>query len=110
MNEKMSLYKSTSKSHLYLCHEQTKIYSNQQLFTFTASRQRKYFTIVYDYYSPLLYGFLVNAGLSEKYSSDILELTFIKMWNQETLPSGDICYCTWMIKIAIKTISKYLEY
>lgn len=86
-----------------------KRYTDHQLFTFTTSRQKKHFNIVYEYYSPILYGFLLNTGLSERYSLDILEMTFIKMWNHENLPEEGTSYFNWIIKIAIKSISEYLD-
>ncbi|MFY1045983.1 RNA polymerase sigma factor [Chryseobacterium sp. GP-SGM7] len=85
-------------------------YSDQDLFLFVKTERIEYFDYIYENYSPILYGFLLNSALSEKNSSDILQQTFVKLWTlktEEISPGSNfLCY---LIKILMDTIKDYLQ-
>ncbi|MCX8530773.1 RNA polymerase sigma factor [Chryseobacterium luquanense] len=84
-------------------------YSDTELFLLLKTRETKYFNYIYDFYSPVLYGFLLNSGLSEKYSADILKETFVKIWNNPSeLPSHNN-FLLWLLQITIENIKNYLQ-
>ncbi|MCX8525537.1 hypothetical protein OF897_16615 [Chryseobacterium formosus] len=84
-------------------------YSDTELFLLLKTRKIKEFTYIYDFYSPILYGFLLNSGLSEKYSSDILQEVFIKIWNKSSQLPTHNNFLIWMLQITTENIRDYLQ-
>ncbi|MCX8524617.1 hypothetical protein OF897_11900 [Chryseobacterium formosus] len=84
-------------------------YSETELFLLLKTGQTTEFNYIYDFYSPILYGFLLNSGLSEKYSTDILEKTFTKIWNNSRQLPIHNNFLIWMLQITTENIRDYLQ-
>ncbi|KFE97542.1 hypothetical protein IX39_19910 [Chryseobacterium formosense] len=86
-------------------------YSDNELFIFLISRERKHFEVIYTLYSPVIYGFLIRLGLAEKYSEDILQQTFITIWNKPVpiVSNNKLSFLSWIVQITIESTKKYLE-
>lgn len=85
-------------------------YSDQELFFFIKSKKRSEFEYIYDIYSPILYGFLLNSGLSEKYSADVLQNTFSKIWsNTISIPARENNFLKWILNMTIESVKDYLQ-
>jgi len=87
------------------------LYSDTELFLLIQSKERKQFEIIYDTYSPIIYGFMIHSGLSEKYSEDILQQTFIAMWNHSVpMPSNHkMSFLNWIFYLTTDSIKTYLQ-
>lgn len=85
-------------------------YSDVQLFFFIENGQKKHYDYIYDYYGPIVYGFLLNSGLSEKNSCEILQQIFVKVLS-ETVSKADIriSFLLWLIQITTESIKEYLK-
>lgn len=85
-------------------------YSDVQLFFFIENGQKKHYDYIYDYYGPIVYGFLLNSGLSEKNSCEILEQIFVKVLSETaSKPDIRISFLLWLIQITTESIKEYLK-
>lgn len=85
-------------------------YSDDQLYFFIEKGFKEYYEYIYERFSPIIYGFLLNSGLSEKYACDILEDVFLKLFgNAASKPVTKITFLLWMIQLATESTRNYLK-
>lgn len=87
----------------------TKIFWCLTLF-FIENGQKKHYSYIYDYYGPIVYGFLLNTSLSDKNFCEILEQIFVKVLSQTvSKPDTRISFLLWLIQITTESIREYLK-
>lgn len=86
-------------------------YSDSQLFLFIQSGKKDDFELIYNKFSPIVYGFLIQSGLSERYSEELLQQTFVAIWSKSVnmTPNQSISFLTWILQITVECIKDYLE-
>lgn len=86
-------------------------YSDSELFLFIRSGKKKDFELVYNKFSPIVYGFLIYSGLSERYSEELLQQTFVAIWNKSvyTISNQNLSFLTWILQTTAECIIEYLE-
>ena len=55
-------------------------YSEAQLITFLTEKNENAFNILYNNYSPTLYGIVLRIVNSEEAAQDVLQDSFVKIW------------------------------
>lgn len=87
-----------------------KLYSDLQICEFIQHGQEKGFNILYDQYSDLLYGLIMNSVTLHQYAENIIELAFINIWNFiYQLEYQKINITCDIIKILISSIKDFLS-
>lgn len=76
-------------------------YNQDDLAVLIKDRDQKAFGYLYDNYSKAIYGVIHNVVLDIEESEDILQKTFIKVWNSfDSYDSNKGRLYTWMLNIA----------
>ncbi|MFN3950812.1 MAG: RNA polymerase sigma factor [Thermaurantimonas sp.] len=77
-----------------------KKYSEEQLVDLLKSKDKEAFNMLYDNYSPILYGIILKIVNSEESAQDVLQDSFIKIWkNISTYDCTKGTLFTWMLNI-----------
>ena len=75
--------------------------TTEQLVTLLLSRDEKGFNYLYDNYSPALYGVIFRIVNYEEEANEVLQDTFVKIWNSITsFDQNKGTLYTWMLNIA----------
>ncbi len=76
-------------------------YSEKELVGLVLSGNREAFNVLYDNYSPALFGIISRIVNSEETAQDVLQDTFVKIWkNLEKYDNSKGTIFTWMLNIA----------
>ena len=87
-----------------------KNYTEEDLVSHILSRDTKRFGIVYDYYSPALFGIIKQIVKDEDISEDVLQDSFLKIWNSASSynPKKSRLF-TWVLNVTRNTAIDYLR-
>ena len=87
-----------------------KKYTEEDLVSHILSRDTKRFGIVYDYYSPALFGIIKQIVKDEDISEDVLQDSFLKIWNSASSynPKKSRLF-TWVLNVTRNTAIDYLR-
>lgn len=87
-----------------------KLYSDMQLCGLIKKGQKQGFDLLYDCYSDLLYGLIIRSTELRAYAEEILELTFLNIWNFiQNLKDQQINIRQEIIRILLSSIKAYLD-
>ncbi len=65
---------------------------------------QQYFRLLYDKYAPALFGIISRISNNEKMAEEILNIAFIKVWNQRaSFNSSKTSLFSWLMAIARQT-------
>lgn len=79
-------------------------FTNEQLVSLLLSRDQKGFNYLYDHYSSAIYGVIFRIVKYEEEANEVLQDTFIKIWNFITsYDQNKGTLYTWMLNIARNT-------
>lgn len=88
----------------------SKIYSDNDLFQFLEEKKQEHFDFLYDKYSSILYGVLLQSGLSEEYAAEILSQTFIQLWTSKIKrPHASTTFLTLLIQLVLENTNAILQ-
>ncbi len=74
------------------------------------SADAKRFEILYDYFSPVLFGIIKKIVKQDKLAEDILQESFLKIWNSAQFYDSDKSRLfTWILNIARNTAIDYIR-
>lgn len=90
--------------------EPMKIYSDLQLCGLIKKGEEQGFDLLYDHYSGLLYGLIVRSVQLKAYAEEIIELTFLNVWNFiYSHKDQQINIKREIIRILLSSIKNYLD-
>ena len=76
-------------------------HTEEALIVALREKDKQVIGIIYDNYSPVLYGVILKIVKSEQVAEDVLQETFIKIWkNADAYDSSKGRLFTWLISIA----------
>lgn len=85
-------------------------YSDNELHILILRKNKTAFTVLYDNYGSMIYGLAMQALQSKELADEIVELTFIKVWDSVHLfKLQKKTFCMWLVGIFITTAKDYLE-
>lgn len=88
----------------------TTLFSDPELYSLLVKKDREGFDYLYDKYCSLLYGLTLQSSCLKEYSDEIIELTFINIYNSIHLfQSQEIRLNIWIISVLIQTTKSYLD-
>jgi len=85
-------------------------YSDHELHLLILQKNKKAFNRVYDCYGSMMYGLAIQALQSRELADEIVELTFIRLW--DSVHFFDVqkkTLCMWIVGLLITTAQDYLE-
>jgi len=84
--------------------------TEEELVLHLKSSDAKRFEIVYDYFSSALYGIINKILDNEEQAQDLLQETFLKVWNNSaSYNQHKSRLFTWMLNIARNTAIDYIR-
>lgn len=84
-----------------------KIDSPEELFLLIKKERKAVFEFIYKKYSAMLFGMAMASVDSREIASDILEATFLKLWQGSCFSGQKTSVSVYIIQIHLKTISDY---
>lgn len=85
-------------------------YSDNELHLLIQKKNKTAFTLLYEYYGSMIYGLAVHALKSKELADEIVELTFMKVWDSIHLfKLQKKTFCMWLVGLFIATAQDYLE-
>jgi RNA polymerase sigma factor (sigma-70 family) len=85
-------------------------YNEEELVAHLLSKDQKRFEAIYNYFSAALLGIINQIVHSEEIAQDVLQESFIKIWNSsDSYTSAKSRLFTWMLNIARNTAIDHLR-
>ena len=85
-------------------------YSDYELHLLIQKKNETAFTLLYDYYGSMIYGLAMQTLKSKELADEIVESTFINVWNSVHLYRlQKKTFCMWLVSLYISTAKDYLE-
>lgn len=79
-------------------------FSDQHLISMIKLKDEKAFGYLYDKYSPLLYGFILNKVQDEKLATEILTKAFMQIWREcKNLDGIEQRLFVWLLSLTCRT-------
>jgi len=83
---------------------QTTIYTEEELIVLLKSKSNEAFNYLYTHYAPVLYGIILKIVNDKETANDVLQDTFVKVWNNIHLyNSSKGRLYTWLLNVARNT-------
>lgn len=83
-------------------------YTEEQFINLLKAKSEEAFNILYDNYSPALYGIVLKIVNSEEAAQDVLQDSFVKIWKNFTnYDRSKATLFTWLLNIARNTAIDY---
>lgn len=87
-----------------------KKYTDQELCLLIQQKNKAGFDQLYDQYGYMIYGLASKAIRSKDCAEEIVELTFLNVWNSiHIFQNQKKNFCLWIVTILITTAKEYLE-
>lgn len=84
--------------------------TDQELYILIQQNSKAGFDQLYDQYGFMMYGLASQALQSKEYANEIVELTFVNVWNSiHQFNNQQKTFCIWMISMLMTTAKDYLE-
>lgn len=87
-----------------------KIRSDKDFYSLKEKNKKEYFDYLYDQYSSILYGMAIRMIGSQEYAEEIVQQTYLKIWNSiEMYPAQKISFKIWIIQLLVETTRQFLD-
>lgn len=84
--------------------------SHENLFSIVAKKDRDAYNNLYNQYCGILYGIALKSVECVEYAEEIVQLTFLKVWNGiEEFHSQNCSSLVWMVQLHIDVITDFLD-
>ncbi|MEO8762510.1 MAG: RNA polymerase sigma factor [Bacteroidia bacterium] len=85
-------------------------YNEEELIAHLVSKDQKRFEAIYDYFAASIFGIIKQIVNSEEIAQDVLQESFVKIWNSSSSYSADKARLfTWVLNIARNTAIDHLR-
>lgn len=85
-------------------------FTDQELYLLIQQKNEEAFAKLYEQYSCTIYGLALKAVQSKEFADEVVEHTFLNVWNSIHLfKSQQKTFCVWIVCVFIKTAKDYLD-
>jgi len=87
-----------------------KKYTDHEVYLLIQQKNKAGFDYLYDQYGCIIYGLAIKAVQSKELADEVVELTFLNVWNSIHLfKLQQQTFFVWLVNILMKTSKSYLE-